>query len=1028
MSICPDENRWVEFAEGLLDEHACRELETHLDRCPQCTSLLALFARRSEAKERGSPEPAPSPGAPLEEALRPGGHVGRFVLHERVGTGGMGIVYAAHDPRLERKVALKLLRPALHGQARGGAGPARMLREAQAAARLSHPNVITVHEVGSVGEQVFVAMEFVDGGTLSHWLREAPRRWEDVTEKYLQAGQGLAAAHRAGLVHRDFKPDNVLLGRDGRVRVADFGLARGTFPEVQMRPDASAPGGASGDALVPPSEGPLTRTGALLGTPAYMSPEQHQGIEAGASSDQFSFCVAFYEALHGERPFAGNDSRALLEEMSHGRVRPPPRGTSAPSWLRQVLLRGLSFSPANRFPSMEALLAEVEQGRKRRRRRWALATGALALVTVLTGVAGARARATARCEEGMEAQLKGVWDEERKVRIRERFLAVGKPFAQSAWAGVEQSLDDYSRTWLALQRQTCEAPEPRQAEWGEFLGVQRVCLRERLSELGAFTTLLAKADEETVLNAARGALSLGRLESCADARTLTSWMRPPGAPELAAAVESLRGDLSEVKALMDVARYGEGTSRAEAAVARARALDYRPVRAEALLLLGTGHANLGDYPRAEETLTQAVLEALAGGHDRVASRAWMVQAFIVGNGASRDTARARMLLRQGEAAAHRFGGDPELTARRLTYEGVFATAEGKHEEALDRFQEVLDLRRRFLPPHHPDIGGALTDLAGVLGHLGRYEEAMEHARSALTNLEAAEGPSHPDVGYALQSLGAAESELGRYTEALALHQRALELFEGVYGAESQPVAVARTYIGLQQGFLGRHEEALENHRRSLAVWEKLVGPEHADVAICLMVLGSALRDAGRPGESWEVLTRSLRIQRKQLPEHAPQLGVTTRELAGTLLDLGRPSEALESYRSALGELERSFGPDHPEVARAVTGQGQALLAMRDFRGALGPLERAVALWERAKGNPGRMEAALARFALAQALARTGGALPRAIRLAQQAREAFTTRAPAGRRYLEEVTEWLRRQSSTSRVSPRAAVSRERGPR
>jgi tetratricopeptide (TPR) repeat protein len=1015
MSTCPDENRWVEFAEGLLDASECQQLEQHLDRCSRCTSLLALFARRSEGEAPEPPEPGTPPsGEPAEAPLTPGSRVSRFMLLERVGTGGMGIVFAAYDPQLDRKVALKLLHPALIGRTPGGVGPARMLREAQAAARLAHPHVVTVYEVGSVGEQVFVAMEFVDGGTLSRWLREAPRRWEAITEKYLQAGQGLAAAHRAGLVHRDFKPDNVLLGQDGRIRVADFGLARGTLSDEQ--PGTSADGERTGGEPRPLVAERLTRTGALLGTPAYMSPEQHQRREAGAPSDQFSFCTAFYEALYGERPFSGNDSRALLEEMSRGRVRSPPKETSVPSWLRQVLLRGLSFSPDQRFPSMEALLAALEQGRKQRRRRWALALGVLALGAVLAGGAWTRAREAARCE-GLEARLAGVWDAARKEQIRQRFLGVGKPFAQSAWAGVERTLDGYSRTWLSLQRQTCEASGRPETEWDGFVGAQQVCLRERFTELKALSSSLAQADEDTVLNAVRGALALGRLDSCTDARTLTSWMRPPKDPALAVAVESLRGELAEVKTLLDSGKYREGTPRAEAAVARARALDYRPVLAEALSLFGIGQANLADYPRAEETLTQAVLTALAGGHDRVAARAWMILAFIAGKGVAHDTARGRLLLRHAEAATERLGGDPELTARRITYEGVLAFVDGRYEETLDRYQQALRLREQFLPPEHPDIGGSLTDVAGVLGLLGRYEESLEFSRRALGNLEASLGPAHPDVAYALQSLGLAQAEIGRVEEALASHLRALEIFESAYGSEGEPVAVQLTYVGMQQGKLGRFEEALKCHRRSLAIWEKLVGPEAPDVGTCLEMLGTTLREAGRFDESLEVLRRSLRIRQKQLPAHDPQLGMIHQELAGTLSALGRHAEALGTWRSALEDLEPALGPDHPDVGRALTGLGRSLLAMHDARAALVPLERAVALWDRAKGSPDRVEAAHARFALARALMETGGDAPRATRLARQAQEVLAARAPADPRSLKELSEWLRRYGVTLELAP-----------
>ncbi|HLL84986.1 MAG TPA: serine/threonine-protein kinase [Longimicrobium sp.] len=305
--------------------------------------------RSSPAAQDGAGQPAPEvtttrtqesavarePVGPAT-ALPRGATLGRYVVLEYVGAGGMGVVYAAYDFGLDRKVSLKLVRGERHGKER----QERLVREAQAMARLSHPNVIAVHDVGTYEDQVFIAMEFVAGGTLKHWLRSAPRGRAEVVERFLQAGRGLAAAHRAGLVHRDFKPENVLMGEDGRCRVTDFGLA--------------VPATAS-------TQGPGTPTPAA-GTAAYMSPEQRQGRAVDPRSDQYAFCVALHEGLCGERPSSPAPTPALA-------------AAGAPRALWRVLERGLSAEPDARFPSLDALLAELERGPRRERARVALAGG-----------------------------------------------------------------------------------------------------------------------------------------------------------------------------------------------------------------------------------------------------------------------------------------------------------------------------------------------------------------------------------------------------------------------------------------------------------------------------------------------------------------------------------------------------------------------------------------------------------------------------------------------------------------------------
>jgi eukaryotic-like serine/threonine-protein kinase len=286
--------------------------------------------------------------------------VGRYVVESRLGEGGMGVVHVAHDPQLDRRVALKLLHPQ---RELGPAARARFLREAQALARLSHPNVVAVHDVGTVGERTYLAMELVVGRTLAAWLAEAPRSWPQVLDAFVPAGEGLAAVHAAGLVHRDFKPGNVMLGDDGRVRVLDFGLARA---ERTLAADAGDwteavdDGETEGDLL----STPVTRTGALLGTPAYMAPEQWRGESPDARSDQFSYCVSLWEALYGEPPFGRGPIPVLADRVLRGDVRAATR-SSVPAWLESIVRRGLAVDPAQRWPSQRALLSALERGRAR---------------------------------------------------------------------------------------------------------------------------------------------------------------------------------------------------------------------------------------------------------------------------------------------------------------------------------------------------------------------------------------------------------------------------------------------------------------------------------------------------------------------------------------------------------------------------------------------------------------------------------------------------------------------------------------
>ena len=393
---CLDANLAVEFFEGTLPAKRAADIEGHIARCSDCRTLVAELARSPSFASQ-------SPTIPrMEEphaALESGDVVGRFAVISRVGRGGMGVVFLAYDPRLDRNVALKLLRGSDGGHGSADEAKTRLLREAQAIAQLSHPNVISVYDVGTYKGQVYIAMEFVRGMTLTDWLRKSKRSWREVHSKFREAGLALAAAHARGLVHRDFKPDNVLVGEDERVRVMDFGLARSVY-ETTAYATGLAPAFRHTRAQSALNR-TLTRTGAMLGTPRYMAPEQFAGRETDARSDQFSYCVAFHEALYGEHPFVANTAEPAYDSSSEqqernlsGIRRARPTRADVPNWLRRALNRGLHTNPARRYPSMDVLLRDTKAPVPTRSPGWraGLLTGAVAAVVLVGFVLQSRAQ------------------------------------------------------------------------------------------------------------------------------------------------------------------------------------------------------------------------------------------------------------------------------------------------------------------------------------------------------------------------------------------------------------------------------------------------------------------------------------------------------------------------------------------------------------------------------------------------------------------------------------------------------------
>jgi hypothetical protein len=433
---CLDPEASDRLVRGDVSRSVRRELERHIAACPPCRELVSALVKLERAGTRNTaltkPLPARVAGAAVND-LRSGALLGRYILLERLGEGGMGVVYSAHDSELNRRVALKLLRadlsPAEQGRLRE-----RIRREARAMAQMAHPNVVTVYDVGTWEDRTFIAMEMVEGETLLQWLARKARSWREVVAMFSSAGQGLAAAHAAGLVHRDFKPANVLIGRDGRARVGDFGLAA-------LAATAGPPTGRRACDDLAPSTASRCTPGSVAGTPYYMAPEQLRGDAADARSDQFSFCVALYEAISGVHPFAGESIDASLAANTGLRLRSRP-ARSIPRWLHRVLMRGLSMEPGQRHPSMSTLLRSLTRDAAR---RWvALRASALVAALFLASLL-----ALPRLERGIPREP-----------ARDR-AGAGWRYDAAVFAGAPDVLAAYEREWVATHTDACETPQAR---------------------------------------------------------------------------------------------------------------------------------------------------------------------------------------------------------------------------------------------------------------------------------------------------------------------------------------------------------------------------------------------------------------------------------------------------------------------------------------------------------------------------------------------------------------------------------------
>jgi serine/threonine-protein kinase len=963
----------------------------------------------------GAVSAEPVAPAPPSAGIRRGDAFGRFLIVDRLGEGAMGVVLAAHDPNLDRKVAIKVLRP---GPRRSDRDRARLVREAQAMAKLSHLNVVAVHEVGVAGDQVFVVMEHVVGRTLRAWLAEQPRSLREIVDLFLQAGRGLAAAHQAGFVHRDFKPDNVIVGDDGRARVTDFGLAsviegvegRGAGGvEAEGARQADAEGAAARPNQRP---APLTSTGAVLGTPAYMAPEQHEGRAVDARADQFAFAVALYEALYGDRPFAGKTYEDLRAAVLAGAPREAPRQARVPAWLRAVLLRGLRVDPDERYPSMDALLAALEKDPVAARWRAARIVGIAAVAGLaIVGLVRGSTR-DARVCEGAEERLAPAWNESVKRVVRGAMLATGRPGAEDTYQRVERIFDERARSWAAMYTESCEATNVRGEQSAALLDLRTQCLDRRLKEMGALAAIFARGPDPAVLDrAVQSLLSLPDLEVCADASALSAAIPPPADPSARARIDALRGRLGEAEALYVAGKYKEGLPAASALAEEAKATQYTPLEAEALALRGRFERAGGDAKSAEATFREVIPLAARARDDDLVARSWSDLLFAVGMDQTRY-ADALALRPAAEAAVARIGEGAGASGLVIKTLGMLLVAKGEYAEGIRYLERAVAAIERASGPDHPQVASALLSLGSALDDVERYEDARKRYERALAIFEKNFGPEHPRVGGALNNLGQVLREMEKLDEAWACIERALAIDEKALGPEHPDVAMIVTSLANVAFARGRVDEARRLHERALAIRQKVFGPEHPNVATSLSSLGNVADASERWAEAQSYEERALAIREKAFgPDHI-SVARTLSNLGTVLSHQGKPDEARKRHERAMAIHERALGPDAIALVGILTGLGEDDVLLRQPEKAITPLERAVAIGE-SKMSAGNPELAWARFTLARALWDASRDRGRALALAEQARGAYAGKEGFTRK-LGRVEAWLKERAPLPR--------------
>lgn len=846
---CLAESTILRFVEQSLSPTESNAVEEHVDVCPRCRKLLLDVAQGIETPSAvAAPTPADSFTTASEPSLgpRPGTAINeRYLVLEMLGMGGMGRVYSAYDRQLDRKIALKFLR---HEQ---DDGYEQLLREAKALAKLSHPNVIVVYDVGRAYDQTYMAMEFVDGPTVKTWLSKVRPNTQRIIEVFLDAGGGLAAAHRAGLIHRDFKPENVLIGSDDRVRVTDFGLAR-PLRLVAAKTSKTQ----DEEALVAPSEA-LNVSTRLEGTPLYIAPERFAGKPSDARSDQFAFCVSLYEALYGEYPFLFDSAQQLPAALTEGRVRPVSKGSRVPARVRAVLLKGLSPDPSLRFESMDALLGAL---RGIQRRTWLAQVVVLVLLIGIGAAAVSHAYSNAEAAppmcQGAERNLMGVWDDGRKSAMESAFLSTKLPYAESSWKTVRDVMDHYATKWLATHRETCLATRMYGEQSEEVLDRRTACLNGQLVQFRVLSQALVDIKSDAIAKAPKALEQLGEPAICASMEIVHTQTLPFRNEQMREQVEGIRARIAKADVLYELGRAKELGDEFQAIKKEADAIDYLPLQAEVGLFLGRVFKQQKGPDEIRRILQDGLYAAEAGRHERTALKIWLLLGSLsIWHDARYDD--AEVSLNHAEAYLQRVDGNVEKLEL-LMHRSALRRAQARLPEALAAAEQGMAHAEKAFGPNSTHLAHASKEL-GINLHLShQYKSSREALKRSIEITERALGPDHPLMSGLFMNYGniLAEQDPEYQEEAIAALRRAVEITKASGGLRYSSALSALAYVLISAK---QYEEGLGSLDQAIGLYDKLVSASYPDRALDQSYRGVALVGLGRYDEGCAAFSKAVEL-------------------------------------------------------------------------------------------------------------------------------------------------------------------------
>lgn len=919
-------------------------------------------------------------------AIERGTVVGRYVVIDKLGQGAMGEVFSAYDPELQRRVAIKLLSAQVRSSE---VARARLTREAQSMARVSHPAVVPIFDVGTIDDEVFIAMELVEGTTLTEWLAAHKGRWREQVKKFIEAGRGLAAAHEAGVVHRDFKPDNVLIGHDGRARVTDFGIAVADG-QRERRP-----------AQLPPEEGALhrlTRTDTFLGTPAYLAPEQFDGAAVDGRSDQFSFCVALFEALYGHLPFVGTSPVALRISISGGNYHAPSGRSPVPTRVHKLLIQGLAEDPAKRHASMQVLLDALAKTVSRRT-RWQVRIAAAAVVMAAVFVAVSSWTSNRALCTGSQAQLSGIWDEAARDKAKAAFMATQKPGAEGVFAGLDAALRTYSDAWVAMHTEACVDTRIRGEQPDAVMADRMRCLHRRRTELSALAEALTQADAPIVQRGLALQQALVPVSVCNVSEALSRQVKPPAAA-IEAEVDALHKKLAAGDVLFLAGKWAEGLKAAKEVVAGAEALAYAPLRAEALLTRGKCEQLVDSIAASVKTLTEAGQLATAVADDSLAGEVWTFLAFVAATH-QHELERAQFFVELG-AAAYERAGPSDLNAFRLvSRRAIVFVEDGRFDLANRDFAHAIELSDKLFGPDYPGLRSHLYN--SMYASLGTGElsvalERVERLQALCTKMNSTEDMAAAD---AYAGLALVQNLLGRNVEALANGEHALAIRKRIVGPKVYKTAWAELFVAYALVGLGRNDEAMRYSKSAAEYFETLPTTNsdstHAHDALALALLGR-----GDDAQALDEARQTVEIAQKTLRPNHPERREYQRLLVRALVANDKADEAA-NLATEVAAAEEKAGLNVRALGLSLLLLGKAQMAQKLYPAAEASLGRALSLFAKSEGvalATAEARALLARIQWSDARSRAS-----AQNAATEAAEVLRS-DPSARKELAELEAWM----------------------